>query len=898
MIDRNHALAYFSTPSNGCWRWAENGSVVVWHDGTTVAFREEIVAVLEQLAPQKLPPFSAIALFLAACRGKVPSVGQVIDSPQPVLTTQHQLVSTARRQLTVQVEGELKELEKIRALPPDLSTGLIPKAVLAEILFESAQAERHTEAAPVLAGLREALTDNELNAKAGAKADNVRHVFIIGQGLKPHSVESLRLRVRTALDALPSPAELELAPAERAHRFLDDLAKDTELSGMARAARELMAAIRLPRKLAERDELALGGVSDITNRGSLDRLLLSELAHDDLTLAVRVALNEALYVRREPPAHQPPSSLALVLDSGVRLWGLPRIFAVSVALAFVAKESQRKNVSAWRAQDNTVARINLLTKDGLSKHLEALETTAHPGAALEEFVRQQKDQGDEAEPTDVILITHEDTLADPEFRQAVTKTNPVGFIATVSREGAFALHELPLAPRPPLCEAKLDIQQLFTERRSAARLVNPEVNPDLPAIFRETKFPFLLPVKGKVNGTTVHGEHTFALMDDGRLLRWRTNENGAEQIATGLPPGRTDWIKTDDSGTLSIIKGRQGKKELILLRVDPNSGVRAEYLFAGIHYPIAFHQQGETLLIIEHGRTNAFDTNTGMLLGRAEKPAGLIHSSQRFFRSSNFDWYFVSWNGHEVVWDKLVLPAIIRKPIEPQLPEDWILTIFNREEFQMPLVIMVKGSIYSLDGEKVFNSGRRGKSARISRDGSRLVVKDLDGKRQHLIDLAEGTFRPSERPERELEPYIPPLREMWMKFKAIHRHDLLRLYSPKDGGLKIAAEQIISQLVRNSPCPPDAIKFRHYPSPRSLGCHLRVAEWPNGSRAFLDSRGLLHLKSHDRTLPEISIVLSKGPMAAWCSNGAFGGPSFFCNGEDVSRPDEIFEVLRKIVERL
>ena len=387
-------------------------------------------------------------------------------------------------------------------------------------------------------------------------------------------------------------------------------------------------------------------------------------------------------------------------------------------------------------------------------------------------------------------------------------------------------------------------------------------------------------------------------MDDGRLLRWRSNSQGAEQIAAGLPPGRTAWFQTDDSGRLSIIKCRQGKKESILLRVDPNSGVHTEHPFTSIHYPIAFHQQGEILLVVEHGRTSAFDTNTGLLLGRAAKPAGLTHSSQRFFRGSGLDWYFASWNGHEVVWDKLVLPAIIRKPINPQNPEDWVLTIFNRDKFPMPLVIMAKGSIYSLDGEKVFNSGRRGKSARISRDGHRLIVTDPDGKRQHLIDLAKGTFRPSERPEQELEPYVPPLWEMSMKFKAIHRHDLLRLYSPKDGGLKIDAEQIVTALVRNSPSPPDAVKFRHYPSPRSLGCHLRVAEWPSGSRAFLDSRGLLHLKSHDRTLPEISIVLSKGPMAAWCSDGAFGGPSFFCNGEDVSRPTAIAEVLRKIVERL
>ena len=66
-------------------------------------------------------------------------------------------------------------------------------------------------------------------------------------------------------------------------------------------ARQLMAAVTLPRRLADPEEIAMGGVSDISNRGPLDRLLLTELVHDDLTLAVRVSSNEALYLRRESP---------------------------------------------------------------------------------------------------------------------------------------------------------------------------------------------------------------------------------------------------------------------------------------------------------------------------------------------------------------------------------------------------------------------------------------------------------------------------------------------------------------------------------------------------------------------------------------------------------------------
>src|SRR5258708_9747749 len=140
-----------------------------------------------------------------------------------------------------------------------------------------------------------------------------------------------------------------------------------------------MAAIRLPRRLAEPEELAIGGVADITNRGPLDRLLLSELAHDDLTLAVGVALNEALYLRREPPMREPPRTLALLLDSGVRLWGIPRVLATAVALALVARDKQHSEVLVWRAHGKQLQPVDLLSPNGITQHLSAVDTGAHPG---------------------------------------------------------------------------------------------------------------------------------------------------------------------------------------------------------------------------------------------------------------------------------------------------------------------------------------------------------------------------------------------------------------------------------------------------------------------------------------------------------------------------------------
>src|ERR1700688_3209400 len=73
MIDPRHpAVRYFRSNADDPWRWAEAGRVLVWADGTTIAFREELVSILELLAQNGLPPFRAVAVLLAACRGKYP----------------------------------------------------------------------------------------------------------------------------------------------------------------------------------------------------------------------------------------------------------------------------------------------------------------------------------------------------------------------------------------------------------------------------------------------------------------------------------------------------------------------------------------------------------------------------------------------------------------------------------------------------------------------------------------------------------------------------------------------------------------------------------------------------------------------------------------------------------
>ena len=182
--DRQQAIDYLRAPANGLWHWAENGAVLVWHDGSTIAFREEIAQIIEWLAPNGLPSFGTVVFLLAACRGKVPKVSEIIVESRvplpPAMGKDAGVLLSARRQLRAQLEAALEQLTKVSQLRGELNSGIRARCILAEAVFEPAKAERHVEALVVLRGLREPMADRDLLDAdlPGVRGSYIRQIHI------------------------------------------------------------------------------------------------------------------------------------------------------------------------------------------------------------------------------------------------------------------------------------------------------------------------------------------------------------------------------------------------------------------------------------------------------------------------------------------------------------------------------------------------------------------------------------------------------------------------------------------------------------------------------------------------------------------------------------------------
>ena len=122
------ARRYLAPAAHSFWKWDDAGEVIAWADGTTIAFRGELVQVLERLAPDGLPPLSAVVLLLAACHEswRVSSSG--------VGTLAGLLASVGRRSVPTWLPDVLGKLDAVVALPPELRNSPRSKATLAEVV--------------------------------------------------------------------------------------------------------------------------------------------------------------------------------------------------------------------------------------------------------------------------------------------------------------------------------------------------------------------------------------------------------------------------------------------------------------------------------------------------------------------------------------------------------------------------------------------------------------------------------------------------------------------------------------------------------------------------------------------------------------------------------------------
>jgi hypothetical protein len=768
-----HIQKYFQTPKDYFWRWGENGEVIEWKNGSTICYRDDLILLLTEMSSKGFPSFSSLLLLLSACKKELHTQEEFF-----LLRTLNEFNHEDTKAV---FDEAIRFIHVVNALPPELKTGKARAHLIYEVFRETGFIFSNVN-------MKEAL--NELNSgridqlileptEEITKEQFIADLKCLSDALKRFpTTESLVLRLKTGLDILPRKAEIDL-PENTPQDLLDQLAEDSKTAGIARLTKRIVAALNIPMHSSISGGHSYGGITDIINRGNYDKLLLSELAHDNDLLTARLVNNEALYFKREEPPDNPKRQRTILVDITLKMWGIPRVFAVSAALAFAYNVKHEETIETYALGGNIYKEMRLDTKEGIIRSLEILDVSLHCGTALQSVINEVS----ATEHNDFIFITDKELFRQPGFHAAFSGVKEmIGFIVTISREGDLCFYECKKGRTKVISTAKFDLEELLFAPPGITKPKKEYVHKETPAFLFQTPSPLLLPkVRIKAIGNKVFFSEGFGFV-----------------------------VVNESQRVLYIPRERSGGQELL------NFIEKGEYAF---------------------GQNDPWDLYI------------IVKNLQRNF----FKFYHIDFRND--VSDSINLSDEIQFARQ---------VVFHENKFY----IETDFASFSFDciSKEVADKKSKGSFSQMFHPAGPHNLKNFD--------------------HDTISKYIYPYDRIMYKIK--------ELYISQEGKLVLGnytldliREKAHARIVENVIKQTGIYYTKEVGVNRSLlsnkNIKFTIRKWDDGSEAIIDSRGLLHLKSSDPSIPEISIVLVTGAcIAFWASDGIVAGASYFIRENEES----------------
>lgn len=888
------AIDYLQPQDVAFWRWNFEESTIEWLDGKTICFTSEIEQIVSVFGESGLPYFDLVLLVVATLR----------DNWNPYRTDSKQdaVLLKYLEYFLKDEQDQLKciaGLDRINRLTSSLRHSLDSKKQLVFHFLKNAVRCCNKR---VLQDVRCKLS-NKYEWDTESHPTNLRHErqSEIADGLK-HLIQvtlavdedRIRLLLETGAEQLVEPADddIVVCPRTEALELIDDLLGDMEFLGIGRLARDLLGVLYRTPKALHNNDSAVGGTSDIANRGSIDRLLLSELANDSDALAIRIAMNEAMYLRREPPPKSPQTGRCILIDSGLRTWGIARLFSTSVALALVASAERLSPVRVWRARCEELIPTFLIDRSGLRNHMAALEVDLHLGEALPAFYQNSLQVDPDAE---MYLVTTRDSWNDLVFQKALrlAKFNSLTAVV-IDKQGGLELIAVSLAGSVSLKNASVTLDKIggSIERPNSTAKSNQEFDASLlPKIFSTDPFPIALGARARsliaLDKNVVIGETS-----DGRLMLWSDLKLGGLQVSEGLKKKRLIWGAIDtDSAMIAIVLKDVVTKKFHLLNVEPVSGrVHSQFQLLDLAGPdYEFYVESNALIAICRTEALAISLFDGQLICQsALKPRRAGRLS--VFEDLNGNWCGLDFNGdqfteHVVVSSSQIHEGDVVLVTQTRSRTGYVIfkksgTCYNTaEEFLSEAIVVEKGCFLT----QVFTSIGDGRWIQLCcKDPKnstmfwlRLCMTDY-GRIEGITDLPGNSI--NSKFQSPVTPLTLPYRHRFTKvglldgFLTLAKgRSLLSLQCEKYGLCWRSYQQSALQSID------EFVDFETL-SAESTGRAYRIDHAAvAGYEFFLDSRGILHIRNNQAGDPELSIVIKEGGVASgWTSNGEWFGDSVHC----------------------
>lgn len=420
---------YFRSYKNYFWQWEEQASVVAIPNGRTIAYQNLIAAVIDQLQLDGLPPFGSVLLALSALhpQGKenVEDIRTAIGKVEGIEEKEIQKDALVFLNLLTQVPEKYKS----GSLKAHLIKGLFRKSHNSQSLKRSEQLATiyKDKGSTVIPAVQFELKSNNF----------IRDFRVIALLNRQFSSVAQILSAISDIPVVTEEIELEEQTVLGPEELVAELIKDENTQKIGALVKVLWSGLNLPLRSSRPSQQPMGGVSDLTNKGDLAQLLISEYANDDLIFLSRLANNEALYLNRESPPTTDDMKRVILIDSSIKNWGTPKIISLATMLA-IAKHPKTTIDCAVFVIGQHYTKINFNTVEGMINASQILSSRLDAAQGLRAYFDENPPENNR----EVFVITEKATRKEPEMISAANELgNAVNYWIYTNAEGHIDIYK-------------------------------------------------------------------------------------------------------------------------------------------------------------------------------------------------------------------------------------------------------------------------------------------------------------------------------------------------------------------------------------------------------------------------------------------------------------------------
>lgn len=521
---------YFQSYENYFWEWTtdedvpdvsgynENNLISIPNIGAVV-YRPYLIEILKEFQLIGLPALSPLLLALYATNeGYLDLKGIKTELRKNPLTMQKYVGDW--------IKPAFQFLETLKSLPSNYKKGR-NRIFLLQTIFS-----------------------NKFNAVSVKQSEYIVNVFLRNPQKIAHSAQKIELTVATfskdlrilaslnnkfpttesiieAMKGIIDIPELEdevvqeETTVETDKDFIHELIEEPKTFQIGSLIKRIWSGLKIPLRHLSPGEQPIGGISDMTNKGDFNRMLLSEFANEDEIFMNRVANNEALYIQREIPPEENIFERIILIDTSLKNWGTPKVLGFASAIAVIKHPKAHSECKVF-ALGQTNIPISLDKVDEVIENLNQVSSVLEVSHALEKFFDEEHTEKD----LEVFFITHQENIVNQKLQKVIHENRDrLKFLVTTSSDGELNFYKHHKGTRTHIQKIVLPLQELWANPPQRRQKGDNNSSKNWKRTDVPINYPILFPAPVNKIATFLYEGEFYILSNKKQLLRTYLSDN-------------------------------------------------------------------------------------------------------------------------------------------------------------------------------------------------------------------------------------------------------------------------------------------------------------------------------------------------------------------------------------